>query len=170
MIDKSLWFVSILLFLAGISLPMFTMEKFFFFNDSFSLLGGLIKLLIKDEFFLFLLIFLFSVIMPLAKYAVSFQFIFDRLSTPELKLKYIKRISMLGKWSMADVFIIAVLASTIKVGGMAEVKVHMGLTLFGLSVLLSMILTHRMLSHYELKPKLDLDRVNAEANSKIGLS
>lgn len=152
-IDRTLWLMSLLLFIAGISLPMFTMEKFFFFSDSFSLLGGLYQLLSKGEFFLFLLIFLFSVVMPLAKYAVSFQYIFDRLTTPELKLKQIKKITALGKWSMADVFIIAVLASTIKVGGMAEVKIHLGLSLFGLSVLLSMVLTHRMLSHYELKPK-----------------
>ena len=57
---------------------------------------------------------------------------------------------------MADVFVIAVLASTIKVGGLAHVSVHIGLLVFGLSVLLSLVLSHRLTSQYELKPKNNL--------------
>lgn len=132
---------------------MFTMEKFIVFKDSFSLLAGLYQLLISGEVFLFLLIFVFSVAMPLYKFALSFKYVFKRLPTPGLQLRQIKRIATAGKWSMADVFVIAILASTIKVGGMAHVSVHIGFLCFGCSVLLSLILSHRMMSHYELKLK-----------------
>jgi paraquat-inducible protein A len=123
-LDKTLWLTSFGLFGLGISLPMFTMEKFFVFKDSFSLLSGLYQLLTNGESFLFLLLFLFSVAMPLCKFYFSFRIAFGRLGTAELKLKRIKQLSIVGKWSMADVFVIAVLASTVKVGGLAEVHIH----------------------------------------------
>ena len=59
---------------------------------------------------------------------------------------------LIGKWSMADVFIIAIMAATIKFGGLAAVHVHIGLLFFAISVVLSLVVTHRILSHYELRP------------------
>lgn len=132
---------------------MFTMEKFFVFEDSFSLLAGLHQLLASGEWLLFLLIFLFSLLLPCGKFALSFKLAFSAQQTAEVKLANIKRLAMMSKWSMADVFVIAVLASTIKVGGLAKVTVHSGLYVFALSVLLSMLLTQRLLSPYELVAK-----------------
>lgn len=48
--------------------------------------------------------------------------------------------------------ILAILAATIKLGGLATVKVHIGLLFFAVYVLLSMVLTHRLLSGYRLQP------------------
>lgn len=137
----------------GITLPMFSINKFIIFNDEFSLLGGLLTLLSNKEVFLFLLIFLFSIVMPLCKFIFSFNYIFNTQSSLALKTKQAKMISAIGKWSMADVFVISVLAATIKVGGMAKVNIHIGLLFFGLSVLLSLILSKRIMSNYELIPK-----------------
>jgi len=54
---------------------------------------------------------------------------------------------------MADVFVVSVFAATIKLGAFASVKIHIGLFMFGLGVITSMILVHRQLSEYELLPK-----------------
>ncbi|WP_353407589.1 paraquat-inducible protein A [Pseudoteredinibacter isoporae] len=153
MINRALWVSSVVLFMFGICLPMFTMQKFLIFNDTFSLLGGLYELLTSGEFFLFSLILVFSVLMPAGKFYVSFMLAFDKLHSPEEKLNTVKKMLLVGKWSMADVFVIAILASTIKVGGLAHVSVHIGLFVFCASALLTLVLSHRLMLDYELAVK-----------------
>ncbi|WP_243749540.1 paraquat-inducible protein A [Pseudoteredinibacter isoporae] len=153
MINRVLWVSSVVLFLFGIFLPMFTMQKFLVFNDTFSLAGGLYELLSRGEFFLFLLILVFSVLMPACKFYISFMLTFDKVSSPDEKLDTVKKMLLVGKWSMADVFVIAILASTIKVGGLAHVSVHVGLFVFCASALLTMVLSHQLMSDYELAIK-----------------
>jgi paraquat-inducible protein A len=52
---------------------------------------------------------------------------------------------MLGKWSMLDVFVIAVTIVIVKVGGsFAKAEPRPGLYVFSLAVFLSMILTGRV--------------------------
>ena len=53
---------------------------------------------------------------------------------------------------MVDVFVIAVLAATVKLNMIATIEVHIGLYLFGSGVIMSMLLVHSLLSDYELKP------------------
>ena len=53
---------------------------------------------------------------------------------------------------MADVFVVAVIAATIKMGMLATVQIHIGLFLFGFAVLTSMVLVHKLMSGYELRP------------------
>jgi paraquat-inducible protein A len=148
--NKFFWFASIIMFLLGISLPMFSLEKFFILNDSFSLLGGVFQLAVQGEWLLASVIFCFSILVPLYKFVLFFRIHSVLLSSVE-KLLLIKHLMLIGKWSMADVFLIAVLAATVKLGGLASVKAHIGLLFFGGSVLLSMVLSHRVLAGYEIK-------------------
>lgn len=68
-------------------------------------------------------------------------------------MKIVKRLAVLGKWSMADVFVVAVIAATVKMGMLATVQVHIGLLVFGFAVLTSMVLAHKQMSAYELRLK-----------------
>jgi len=49
-----------------------------------------------------------------------------------------------GKWSMLDVFVVAVLLATVKLGAVANVQLHYGLYLFAAAVILTMIVTARV--------------------------
>ena len=153
MIDRVFLGVSIMLFCIGISLPMFSLQKFFVVNDTFSLLGGLYQLLQAKEVFLVIVIFAFSVLTPVLKFALSWLVLSIDEVNESQRLFAIRKLAMICKWSMADVFIIAVLAATIKLGGLASVKVHIGLLFFASYVLLSMVLTHRLLKGYSLQPR-----------------
>ena len=155
MIDRVFLGVSIVLFVLGISLPMFSLQKFFIINDQFSLMGGVTELFYKNEYFLAAVIFLFSVLTPLIKFVFSWMVLsIDEINTSK-RLFAIRKLSAICKWSMADVFILAILAATIKLGGLATVEVHIGLLFFAAYVILSMVLTHRLLSAYQLLPKED---------------
>ena len=150
---KLLLIGSILLFLGGITLPMLSIEKLVIFRSSFSLLSGCVDLLKSGEIFLFFVLFGFSVLTPSYKYIICCRILFGRAMQESQKLFWVHRLMTISKWSMADVYIIAVLASTLKIGGFAQVQAHFGLFVFCLSVLSTMYLTQTILSDYELRPK-----------------
>jgi len=153
MTDRVFLGVSMTFFILGISLPMFSLQKFFIVKDTFSLLGGVHQLFNASEYLLVVIIMGFSVITPMVKFALSWLVLSIDEIDQDKRLSAIRKLAKICKWSMADVFIIAVLAATIKLGGLATVKVHVGLWFFTAYVLLSMLLTHRLLSGYQLEPK-----------------
>lgn len=153
MTDQQLWIASSMLFLAGIVLPMFSFQKFYVFNDSFSLLGGILHLLLEGEVFLFFVLFTFSIIGPIYKLYLCKVLIGNQSIDPDNRMKIVKKLAVLGKWSMADVFVVAVIAATLKMGMLATVQVHIGLLVFGFAVLTSMVLVQKQMSAYELRPK-----------------
>lgn len=152
MTDRVFLGISMTFFFLGICLPMFSLEKFFVINDSFSLMGGVIELFNKSEYLLAAVIFAFSVLTPMIKFALSWLVLSIDEVDQQKRLFAVRKLATICKWSMADVFILAILAATIKLGGLAAVKVHIGLLFFAAYVLLSMALTHRLLSHYRLQP------------------
>ena len=152
MIELLLWVGSSLLLISGMILPMFSFQKFYIFNDTFSLLGGVIYLFQQGEVLLFLILFAFSIVLPLYKIVISYLLVSERSKDTDRKMNTVKRLALIGKWSMSDVFVIAVLAATVKLNMIATIEVHIGLYLFGSGVIMSMLLVHSLLSDYELKP------------------
>jgi paraquat-inducible protein A len=49
-----------------------------------------------------------------------------------------------GRWAMLDVMVVSLLIVTVKLGAIASIEVHSGLFVFGLSVLLIMFITRRV--------------------------
>lgn len=148
-----LWIISCAFLVSGMILPMFSFHKFFILNDTFSLISGAVHLLREGEILLFLIITLFSIVAPIYKLILTHRLVKNNTLATNEKLLIVKRLSIIGKWSMADVFVVSVFAATIKLGAFASVKIHIGLFMFGLGVITSMILVHRQLSEYELLPK-----------------
>jgi paraquat-inducible protein A len=59
-----------------------------------------------------------------------------RLAHAQAK-QYFKFVAQMGKWSMLDVFVVAILVLTVKSGGLASIKVQDGFFLFFASVMLT---------------------------------
>ena len=151
--DHIIWIVTCLCFVAGILLPMFTFSKLMIFNNTFSLLAGIFYFLKEGEVFLFIVVAVFSVIGPIYKLKLIRDLMIQKETDEEKKLKSLKKLAIVSKWSMADVFIIAVLVATVKLGVMASVSVHIGIVFFAIAVVLSMVLVQRQMSGYEFRPK-----------------
>jgi len=149
---KRLWLLSCLLFVAGVSLPMFTVRTLLVFDDTFSLLGGAWHLLREGELFLFVVVFGFSILAPVYKLYLCHRVLHSETLDKAAKGRLVKRLAMAGKWSMADVFVVAVTAATVKFGMVASVEIHVGLYVFAAAVISSMLLLHHLLSGYELRP------------------
>lgn len=109
-------------------------------SNTFSLVSGLGELLSHGQIFLFVIIFAFSILFPVAKmFLLGYIAFYDTDdATRERRLKWL---SSFGKWSMLDVFVIALLVVSLKLGDMVNVKIHSGVYFFAASVILTMILT-----------------------------
>ncbi len=131
--------LTLALFITSLFSPLFTLEKFYFFSNTVSVLSALLSLLDEGQVFLFLIIFIFSIIFPLFKLSVML-YIWNS-EAGEIVQKLLKLIHHLGKWSMLDVFVVALMLVSIKFDQMAEMKVHYGLYLFLSAVILSMFIS-----------------------------
>ncbi len=86
-----------------------------------------------------LLLLLFSVILPLLKTAVAWLTLFSR--THHLSLRGLHLSHHIGKWSMADVFVVAILVAFFSnnAGGLTQAEIQAGLWFFALYVVLSLL-------------------------------
>jgi paraquat-inducible protein A len=143
---KLAWFIVSAMLIAGAVLPMFTFSQFYFFNDTFSLASGIFHLLMEGELLLFLIVFSFSILMPAWKMVILYRLLHAQEGDPARRHRQLHVLSFLGKWSMLDVFVVAILVVTVKLGTIANITVHFGIYLFTLAVIASMLLTHKIAS------------------------
>ncbi|MGB5454892.1 MAG: paraquat-inducible protein A [Gammaproteobacteria bacterium] len=129
----------------GLVSPILTLEKFFIVENSFSIISGLLQLVADGKIFLFVIIFMFSVVLPVAKLAVLFRLLSSRSNNNDTLHRYLHLMHQYGKWSMLDVFVVALLVVAVKLGAVARVETHFGLYAFGAAVLLTMAITARVI-------------------------
>ena len=133
------------LFSVSLWAPLLTLKKFYFVKNTFSILSGMTQLLHDGEIGLFLLLFLFTAVLPCVKLVILFL-AWNRKSPGRHESRYLEWLSLLGKWSMLDVFVIAILIASVKLGAIATLIVHSGLYLFAASVVLMMASTQYIYS------------------------
>ena len=135
---------AILLFAVGVSVPFFDVQKFWLFTDEVSVLSGLVELARASEWFLFVIIFLFTIVFPLVKLTALGVVWWMRGSDDERADLLLRWVSQLGKWSMLDVFVVAILVVTIKSSSVARISVDLGVYLFTASVIMTQITSFRL--------------------------
>jgi len=128
----------------GLFSPIITLEKFYFFENTVSIASGLLELIQEGQILLFIIIFLFSIVLPVLKLFVLNKLLSPSLTEPVSLQKYLRWMHHYGKWSMLDVFVVAILLATVKLGSVANVQLHYGLYLFAGAVLLTMLVTARV--------------------------
>ena len=141
---RLLLIVSALLFGIGLFVPLITISKFIVINNSLSVISGLRELISGGQILIFLIVGIFSVVLPVVK--IGFLFLLlksDSVNTPQHK-KLLYLMHEYGRWTMLDVMVVAVLIVTVKLGVIASIEVHIGLYLFGIAVLLLMFITNKV--------------------------
>jgi paraquat-inducible protein A len=82
--------------------------------------------------------------MPAWKMYLLYRLLHEQDGDNSRRHRQLHVLSFLGKWSMLDVFVVAILVVTVKLGAIANITVHVGIYLFTLAVLASMLLTHKI--------------------------
>lgn len=124
-------------FITGIFLPFTAVTKLWLFENQISVFRGLLVLWHAGELFLFLVLFVFTIVFPFVKInSMLGLWLWPRLDREQARRMF-HFVSNLGKWSMLDVFVMAILVLTVKSSGVANIQVGSGFFLFFISVMLT---------------------------------
>ena len=130
--------IGAILFIISLFSPLITVNNLYIFTDTITLISMLSDLLQKNEWILFLLIFLFTIILPIAKFLTLFLNGISAAysNTNKTSMKFLETVS---KWAMLDVFLVAIVITILKLNLFTTGATHYGLYLFVCSILISML-------------------------------
>lgn len=111
---------------AGFAMPLFS-------GSRISILNGVLELADSD-IFLCLVVAVFAILIPYTKTILLLGAQFGQLSDPE---RWLRILGIMGKLSMADVFLIALYVVMIKGIGIGDIEIQWGLHLFTVLVFVS---------------------------------
>jgi paraquat-inducible protein A len=131
--------LSVGLLIVGLMLPIMTVRKLWASN-TYSIITGVGNLWHEKLYVLASIVFFFSVIFPIAK-LISLSVIWFIRMTDEHRQKLIYAMELFGKWSMLDVFVVAIIIVWVKLGVLASARAENGIYFFGASVLLTMVVS-----------------------------
>ena len=151
---------SLVVLVIGITAPLLTLIKFSFLENTVSLLSTVQQFYLEKEWFLFVIIAVFSLCVTIVKIASLLLILNLDYAQGSLLEKSLHLIETIGKWSMLDVFVVALLLVSVKLGALAKVEVHYGLYAFAPSVLLTMGLSYWI-------HRLSLQRLKKENKSLL---
>ena len=130
---------ALILYPVAITLPMLQIEQLGYETHN-SLLGGVIALFTEGYWFIGLLVFLCSVVLPPAKLASLWVLSqLDPSHPGEHRARLFRFIEAIGKWSMLDVMLVAVLVAFVKLGDLVQIEAGPGMVAFAMMVVFSLV-------------------------------
>jgi paraquat-inducible protein A len=128
----------------GLSLPIIKLTKFVFWSSEYSLISTVGVLIRDGQTFLGVVILVFSILFPIVK--LTYLLVASTLPSAELgrHAKRLKAIEWIGKWSMHDVLVLALMIFFLKSQGFYDAASLPAVYLFTAAVVL-MILSYAWL-------------------------
>ncbi|WP_085868406.1 paraquat-inducible protein A [Pseudoruegeria aquimaris] len=136
------WFAGLFVYIPANLLPMLRTEILGRTVDS-TIIGGVIEFIAHGDYFVGIVVLLASVAIPVGKFiavaylALSVQF--------GLKIRKHRRhvlfevVEFIGRWSMVDVFVVALTAALVQLGFVISIVPGLGAVCFALSVAFTML-------------------------------
>lgn len=128
-----------ILLVLGLTFPILMVDRFFLFSRPFSIVDSLVSLADAGEYFLFTVIFCFTVVFPVAKLSwAAVIWGWADVASPSFG-RMVEILDTLGKWSMLDVMLLAVAVASIKLSLVGDAHANPGLYLFSGAIILAMM-------------------------------
>jgi paraquat-inducible protein A len=131
--------LSTALLFTGLSLPLLYSQKMFW-QSTYSVWTGVVELWRQNELALSAILFFFSIVFPLVK-LLGLTVIWFLALPEEGRSKLLHWLGLLGKWSMLDVFMVAILIVLVKLGPFVKIEPRAGVYLFTAAITASMLTT-----------------------------
>ena len=144
----ALW-ATMLMLVVGLFAPLMTVRQLLVLNNTVSVVTGLRALFEGGDYVLFAVILLFSVIFPTLKIMVLAFVWFACPKGGGAQRVWVGKIESLGRWSMLDVLVVAVLVVAIKMRNVSDVTIHWGLYVFAAAVIGSMLVSRGVMNELE---------------------
>ena len=138
----ALTLTALILLIPANLLPIMTVSQFGEGHPS-TIMGGVVLLLHHDMIPIALIVFIASFAVPFLKISgivvlllsVHFKW---RISRRQRTLMY-RMVEYIGKWSMLDIFVIAITAKLVHMGKIATIEGNVAAVYFGLAVVMTML-------------------------------
>ncbi len=115
-------------------------------REEHTLLGGIYELWVDGSWGLALIVFIASIAVPVLKISALALLAWSVERAPDWRrldrARLYRLIDAVGHWSMLDVYVVVLLAATIRFGSLANVRVGSGLIAFAAVVVLTMLATY----------------------------
>ena len=126
-------------------MPAISITSLFVFTDTYSIAGAVFEFWAGGNYLLFSLVFFFSLLFPAAKILIALWAWGTEDDEDGEKLRRICRLfASVSKWSMLDVFIVALTVLAVEGSLLGAADVHLGIVLFALSVIFSTLAIQRL--------------------------
>jgi paraquat-inducible protein A len=143
-----------LMYLPANLLPVMITRTLFGTSDD-TIMSGVIYFWVTGAYGLAAIVFIASFLVPLFKLAALFVLVVSAQRRSNWRraerAKLYHLIEIIGRWSMLDVFVVALLAGLVRIQGFAEITAGVGIAAFGAVVVLT------MLASLSFDPKLTWD-------------
>jgi len=124
--------------IAALLTPFLVMKKLIFFEEAYTLLHSIGKMWEGGHYLLAAVIFAFSVVFPFLKLATLLWVWFIPMAHPT-RHRTLWLVGVLGKWSMLDVFIVALLILLSTSRAVFDAQPRIGVYLFTAAIVLSLV-------------------------------
>ncbi|TNC48036.1 paraquat-inducible membrane protein A [Rubellimicrobium rubrum] len=156
------WALGVMAYIPANVWPMLNTRTLFTVQES-TIIGGAVELLLDGNVGISIIILVASVGIPIAKFVcIAFLAMSVRggsRTSPELRMRLYEIVEYIGRWSMIDVFVVAILASLVQLNVVANIDPGSASLAFALSVIFT------MLSAQAFDPRMIWDGIEAEART-----
>ncbi len=136
------WIVGLICYIPANLYPMLQTRTLVSVQQD-TIIGGVITLINHGSFGIALVIFLASVMIPVGKFlAIAFLALAAQRGTTspsKQRMGLYEIVEYIGRWSMIDVFVVAILSSLVQLNALAAVNPGPAALFFGLSVIFTML-------------------------------
>jgi paraquat-inducible protein A len=130
--------VATVFFALGIIMPAIKFTTVFVWKNEHSILSIIWALYTNEEFFLCAVIMTFSVVFPFLKLLYLLTLLTSPDMPHEFRVKSIAAMEWLGRYSMTDVMVLALIIFYVNSSGYSEAQVQPGIYFFAASALITM--------------------------------
>lgn len=125
------------LLLAGLTLPSLHFQNLWVLNQEYSLWSAAWTFWEKQHYSLFGLLFAFTVALPIVKVLLGLWVFYAADANRLPARRWLHPLSAVAKWSMLDVFIVAVVVLALEGSLLTAASLGLGIALFAAAVMLS---------------------------------
>ncbi len=126
-------------FALGIILPVIRFTTVYVWTKEHSIATIIWALFENEEYFLTVVLFLFSIFFPFLKLFYLLTLVTSPDIPPEFRKKSISTMEWLGRYSMTDVMVLALMIFYVNSSGYTEASVQPGVYFFAASALITML-------------------------------
>ena len=135
-----------LLLVLGWTLPIMTVDTLLFFKERISILRGVAVLWAEGHVLLFAIVFVFSVVFPALKLIFALYLWYRADADSAALARTLGWMEAFGRWSMLDVFVVALIVVAVQGSLVSDVSAHPGLYVFTAAVVLSLLGVRRLMA------------------------